>query len=34
VIDRDGVVRHAEVLDDAGRLPDFVAVEEALKSLT
>ncbi len=30
VIDKEGVVRYAEVLENAGEIPDFVAVEKAL----
>lgn len=33
VIDKDGVIRYAEVLDDAGQLPDFDKINETLKSL-
>jgi len=33
VIDRDGTVRYAEVLDDSGRLPDFDALRKTLKDL-
>lgn len=33
VIDGDGVVRHAEVLDNAGNLPNFEAVKETLSKL-
>jgi peroxiredoxin len=33
VIDRGGVVRYAEVLDDAGQLPDFESVQGTLKTL-
>ncbi len=33
VIDRQGVVRHAEVLDNAGKLPDFEAVKQTLARL-
>lgn len=33
VIDREGVVRYAQVLDNAGELPDFKAIEETLSSL-
>lgn len=33
VIDREGVLRHAEVLENAGEQPDFGAVEATLKSL-
>lgn len=33
VIDKEGTIRYAEVLDDAGKLPNFEAVKETLKSL-
>lgn len=33
VIDKDGIVRHGEVLEDAGNLPDFDKVKSALESL-
>ena len=33
VIDRSGVVRHREVLDDARNEPDYGKVKEALASL-
>lgn len=33
VIDGEGVVRYAEVLENAGELPNFVAVKETLESL-
>jgi len=33
VIDKEGIVRHAEVLEDAGKIPDFDAVQTILKSL-
>jgi peroxiredoxin len=33
VIDKDGVVRHREVLDDARNEPDYGAVHQALASL-
>ncbi len=33
VIDKSGVVRYAEVLEDARQLPDFAKVVETLKSL-
>ena len=33
VIDKEGVVRYAEVLDNAGELPNFEAVKETLSSL-
>lgn len=34
VIDRDGLVRYAEVLEDAGQLPDLAAVQAVLADLT
>jgi peroxiredoxin len=34
VIDAEGVVRYAEVNEDAGQLPDFSAVKDALKELS
>lgn len=34
VIDADGVVQYAEVLDNAGKQPDFDAIQEALASLS
>jgi len=34
VIDRGGIVRYAEVLDNAGQLPDFESVLGTLKSLS
>lgn len=34
VIDKDGVVQYAEVLEDAGKVPDFDAVQNTLKSLS
>jgi len=34
VIDRDGVLQYAEVLEDAGKIPDFDAVQQTLKSLS
>ncbi|MDX1385644.1 MAG: redoxin domain-containing protein [Thermoanaerobaculia bacterium] len=34
VVDREGVVRHAEVLEKASDLPDFAAVQEALAGLS
>jgi glutaredoxin-dependent peroxiredoxin len=34
VIDKDGIVRYAEVLDKAGDLPDFEAIQKTLSSLT
>jgi peroxiredoxin len=33
VIDKEGVVRYAEVLENAGELPDFEAVKQILQSL-
>lgn len=33
VIDREGVIRYAEVLDNAGELPDFEAVRNTLTGL-
>lgn len=33
VLDKDGVVQYAEVLDDAGSLPNFEAISAALASL-
>ena len=30
VIDQEGTIKYAEVLDDAGRIPDFKAVQAAL----
>ncbi|MCU0392373.1 MAG: redoxin domain-containing protein [Thermoflexibacter sp.] len=33
VIDKDGVIRYAEVLDSAGNLPNFEAIKSVLSSL-
>lgn len=33
VIDKEGVIRYAEVLDNAGELPNFEAVKETLSAL-
>lgn len=33
VIDKNSILRHAEVLEDAGQIPDFDAVQAVLKSL-
>lgn len=33
VIDKDGIVRYAEVLDNAGEVPDFNKIREVLKGL-
>lgn len=33
VVDKDGIIRYAEVLDNAGELPNFAAINETLKSI-
>lgn len=33
VIDKEGIVRHSEVLEDAGKIPDFDVVQTVLESL-
>ncbi len=33
VVDKNGVIRYAEVLENAGELPNFAAINETLKSL-
>mgnify|MGYP003586892281 CR=1 FL=1 len=33
VVDKDGIIRYAEVLEDAGQLPNFEKIKETLKSL-
>jgi peroxiredoxin len=33
VVDKDGIVRYAEVLESAGDLPNFEAIQNTLKSL-
>ncbi|MDI9319606.1 MAG: redoxin domain-containing protein [Phycisphaerales bacterium] len=33
VIDKEGIIRHSEVLEDAGKIPDFDAVQAVLKTL-
>lgn len=33
VIDQEGIIRYAEVLADAGKQPDFNAIQETLKQL-
>jgi glutaredoxin-dependent peroxiredoxin len=33
VIDKEGIVQYAEVLESAGDLPDFEAVKQILSSL-
>ena len=32
VIDGEGIVRYAEVLEDAGKIPDFDAIQNALRN--
>lgn len=34
VIDKEGIVRYAEVLDNAGEIPSFEAIQETLASLS
>ncbi len=34
VIDREGIVRYAEVLENAGELPNFEAIQQTLKNLS
>lgn len=34
VIDKEGIVRHTEILEDAGKIPDFDAVQAVLKNLS
>jgi peroxiredoxin len=33
VIDKEGIIRYAQILDNAGGLPDFEAIQQTLKSL-
>lgn len=33
VIDKEGIIRYAEVLEDAGNIPDFDAIKQTLKQL-
>lgn len=33
VVDAEGTIKYAEVLEDAGKVPNFEAVQDALKSL-
>ena len=33
VIDKSGIIRYSEVLENAGELPNFVAIRETLKTL-
>ena len=34
VIDKEGIIRYAEVLDNAGNVPNFAAVKETLVGLS
>lgn len=34
VLDKDGVVQYAEVLEDAGKIPDFEKIQQTLQSLS
>lgn len=34
VIDKEGIVRYAEVLENAGEVPDFAAIQATLESLS
>jgi peroxiredoxin len=34
VIDKDGIIRYAEVLENAGEVPDFEAINRTLQSLS
>jgi peroxiredoxin len=34
VVDKNGIVKYAEVLDDAGEMPNFAAIKETLKTLS
>jgi peroxiredoxin len=34
VLDKDGIVKYAEVLEDAGKIPDFEKIQETLQSLS
>jgi glutaredoxin-dependent peroxiredoxin len=34
VIDKEGIVRYAEVLEDAGKVPDFDAIQSVLNTLS
>lgn len=34
VLDKEGVVKYAEVLEDAGKIPDFEKIQETLQSLS
>ena len=33
IVDREGIIRYAEVLDSAGDLPNFAAIKETLQTL-
>lgn len=33
VVDKEGKIRYAEVLEDAGKVPDFDAIQQVLKTL-
>lgn len=33
IIDKEGIVRYTEILDDAGQMPNFEKIKEVLKSL-
>jgi peroxiredoxin len=33
VVDKEGKIRYAEILENAGELPNFVAINETLKGL-
>lgn len=33
IIDKEGIIRYAEILEDAGQLPNFEKIKEVLKSL-
>jgi glutaredoxin-dependent peroxiredoxin len=34
VIDRDGIIRYAEVLENAGKVPDFINIKNALQDIS
>ncbi len=34
VIDKEGTIRHREVLEDSGELPDFDAIQDTLRNLS
>ena len=33
IIDKEGLIRYAEILDDAGKLPDFEAIKKVLREM-